>query len=291
MTDYVSYEIKNCDPDILEDNEYVRFFDAIVLKTGEYGSYKRGYYKGLKFTIYYITEKTNYRRVTIAGSLHKYWNNGIHNYNDFGMKELVLVLKDIYQKFNIHPRNCILRSIEIGVNLIVPTLTKTVLENCILHKTKPFEPNTYRGKGYLIQNSKSHYLIKIYDKKLDSKEKGYSSNKELMRFEIRYLKMQFLNNLGIFTMQDLLNFGLEKFKPILLNHWKSILFFDSEALNKCKRKYQYNNGKFWTKLKKENFKYHRKKLNELTIKNNGNLKNDIYNIMNEKIDKLTKNTL
>lgn len=286
MIDFVKYEIKDYDAQRLEENQFVDFIDEVNASTGEIGAYKVGRFKGLKIVIYYPTETNPYSRVTLAGSLHKYWNDGKHNYNDFGIKEIKEVNTDLIEKFGFYPKNCIIRSIEIGINITPPIITKTVLNGCILHKTTPFEPNTFKKRGNYLQASKQQYIIKIYDKKLHYERNGYDKTDELLRFEIRYLKMHSLKQLGIYTMQDLLNFNLENFKPILLKHWENVLFYDAEALSEIKNKYEYNNPKYWLDLKPNNLKYHRRTLQNLTRKNNGNVKKKVYNLISNKVDLL-----
>ena len=283
MIDFVKCEIQNCNTKRLEQNQYLDFIDEVNASTGELGKYKVGRYKGLKFVIYYPTTTNPFNRVTVAGSLHKYWNDGKHNFNDFGIEQIEAVLKDLERKFSFHPQNCILKSIEIGVNITPPTKTETVLSGCILHKTIPFEPNTYTRKGNFVQARKQQYIIKVYDKKMQYQENGYNGTAELLRFEIRYLKMQPLKQLKIYTMQDILDFGIENFKPILLEHWRNILFYETEALRNIKKKYHYNNPKYWKDLKKENFKYHRRNLNKLIEINNGTLKSEVHNLIDAKV--------
>ena len=57
--------------------------------------YRQAFYKGLEFKIYDITKLTAYNRITIEGSLHKYWNSGAHNFNDFNISSIMDVQKDL----------------------------------------------------------------------------------------------------------------------------------------------------------------------------------------------------
>lgn len=182
MIDFIKYEIKDYDVQYLEQNQFIDFIDEINVSTGEIGTYKIGRYKGLKIVIYYPTEANPFNRITLSGSLHKYWNNGKHNYNDFGIKEIEMVIDDLIKKFRFYPQNCIIKSIEIGLNITPPVTTKTILGGCILLKTTPFEPNTFKKRGNYLQATKQQYIIKVYDKKLHYEKKGYPITEELLRF-------------------------------------------------------------------------------------------------------------
>ncbi|MBK6821528.1 MAG: hypothetical protein IPG87_00430 [Saprospiraceae bacterium] len=54
-------------------------------------------YKNLDFEIF------KNGAVYLKGSLHVFWNDGIHNYNDFGIEGLKTVLKELETKFGIIP--------------------------------------------------------------------------------------------------------------------------------------------------------------------------------------------
>lgn len=304
MIDYIKILIKDINPSILEANPLLNFFDNINLKTGELKTISRNgnkitpsknaYYNGLEFKIY------DTGTVILSGSLHKYWNNGAHNYNDFNNESVLNVLSDINTKFNIEPQLCILKCLEIGVNITPPILTNEILNNCFLHKTKPFEHKHNSDEGNYKQWIHSQYILKLYNKALHYINKGFSINAEIMRFEIKYTKMQKLNDKGIYTLEDLINYGLQNFKTEILTEWENILYFDKttriDTLSKTikKRILEYSNPNYWTGLinnkRTENFKNHRKQLKEITTNNSNNIQNLITKTLNEKIDFLNIKT-
>jgi hypothetical protein len=53
-----------------------------------------------------------------------------------------------------------------------------------------------------------------------------------MRFEIKYTKMQKLNERGIYNLQGLTSYGLHNFKDELLNEFNNILFYDNTIQSK-----------------------------------------------------------
>ena len=131
MVDYISSEIKGITPGVLEQNPLLEFQCRLNKKTGEIDDFfSNAYYKGLEFQILRPTTKRTKTKILLKGSLHKYWNNGAHNFNDFDLNSLNEVLQDLKNNFGIKPENTVLRALEIGVNITppnVPTIKTKVL--------------------------------------------------------------------------------------------------------------------------------------------------------------------
>lgn len=305
MIDFEKIIIKNFNPTILEANPLLDFYDTINLSTGELKTTNRNgnkvtpsknaSYKGLEFKIY------DTGTITISGSLHKYWNNGAHNYNDFSIDAVMWVLSDLKTNFDIEPEQCILKCLEIGINITPPIPTNEILDNCLLHKTKPFEYQINSDEGKYKQVQHSQYIIKIYNKALHYKSKGFEINTEIMRFEIKYTKMQKLNEKGIFSLQDLINYGLHNFKDEVLNEWQNVLFYDNTIQidplsTKLKRAVlEYSNPNYWTGLlannQTKNFHYHKNQLKKITLANSAKVQDLTAGIMGKKIDLLNCKTI
>lgn len=305
MIDFIKIILKDFERSKLECNPLLDFFDTINLTTGELKTINRNgnkvtpsknaSYNGLEFKIY------DTGTTTITGSLHKYWNNGAHNYNDFNINAVIWVLNDLKTKFNIEPDQCILKCLEIGINITPPIPTNDILENCFLHKTKPFEYQKNSDEGKYKQVQHSQYIIKIYNKALHYQSKGFKIDTEIMRFEIKYTKMQKLNECGIFNLQDLINYGLHNFKKDLLNEWQNVLYFDNTIQidplsTKTKNALlEYSNPNYWTGLlannQSKNYRYHKNQLSKITLENSNKVQDLIANIMNEKIDFLNSNPI
>jgi hypothetical protein len=121
-----------------------------------------------------------------------------------------------------------------------------------------------------------------------------------MRFEIKYIKMQKLNERGIYNLQDLINYGLHNFKKDLLNEWANVLYFDNPTrIDHLSAKtknalLEYSNPNYWTGLlannQTENFKYHKKQLKKITLENSNKVQDLTAEIMSKKIDFLNINT-
>ena len=304
MIDFIKIIIQDLVPSHLEANPLLDFYDTVNLTTGELKTTNRNgnkvtpsknaSYNGLEFKIY------DTGTITITGSLHKYWNKGAHNYNDFNIDAVIWVLNDLKTKFDILPQQCILKCLEIGINIIPPIPTNDILDNCFLHKTKPFECQKNSNEGRYKQVRHEQYIIKIYNKALHYISKGFESDIEIRRCEIKYIKMEKLNRKGIYSLQDLIDYGLHNFTDDLLKEWENVLFFDKTTRidplsTKLKnRVLEYSNQNYWTGLlsnkQTENFKFHKKQLRSITNEYSENLQNQITKIITQKIDLLNIKT-
>ena len=292
-------------PVIIEEllnNRYVSFPIHVNEKDGEILDYTRfAEYKGLTFSI-----KNN--NVKLNGSLHKYHNNGIHNYNDFHFSELIDVINDISTKFSIPIERTYLNNIEFGVNIEIPFTTDELFKSIICYKETPFQKFNKKGtKG--IECERPKFLIKIYDKGFP-----YDLTSNLLRFEIKVIKMQFLKqkNVKIQTLHDLLNINeLNKLKTILADVWNDILFYDYSInetdLNARERLILSNgrNPKYWENMhpdsknfkggatgneyKKQRKKYYRDIDNYkkcLSVHSSSNIQKNISELIIRKCDEL-----
>ncbi|WP_431159091.1 hypothetical protein [Winogradskyella poriferorum] len=262
-------------------------------KTGELSIRSNAFYKGLEFKIYDVTEKTPYKRLTIEGSLHKHWNNGAHNFNDFGINEIAEVRHDLNEKFDIDFRNCTLRQLEIGINILPPVPTKQLLRYCLLHKTSELKSIYTKDEGTYIQTKHQRHYIKLYDKRTHYKNKGFDIDNDVFRIEKKYSKMEELNNKGIYNLSNLLEYDLRRFKSDLLQLWNNVLFYDWKLLEDTKYKDTYSNINYWLELKDNNysnFKYHRNNLNSILNKYPNNIKSQIRELISNKVDLLNTKT-
>lgn len=291
MVDYIKILIKDFNPAILEANPSLEFFDNINLSTGEIKTvnrtgqkitpYKNAFYNGLEFRIY------DTGSIFISGSLHKYWNAGAHNFNDFNFDAFLDVLDDLKEKFNITPEQCILKCLELGLNITPPIPTNEILDYCFLHKTKPFEYQKNSGEGKYKQCVHSQYIIKIYNKALHYK-KDFDIKTEIMRFEIKYTKMERLNKLGVLNLNDISKLGFKYFENEILTEWQNVLFYDTTINAKSKRLFNYQNPIYWAELTqkptKTNFYKQKRILIDFTLNYSQKIQNQLTEIMSRKID-------
>ena len=134
MIDFIKTLLINVNVLELQNNSKLNFCVPVNPTTGEMRTktkngkkampYLNAYFRGIEFRIYESGS------VYVSGSLHKYWNHGGHNYNDFDLNALTCVLNDIQETFNIKPQQLVLKQLEIGVNFIPPYPTKDLLKYC-----------------------------------------------------------------------------------------------------------------------------------------------------------------
>ena len=153
--------------------------------------------------------------------------------------------------------------------------------NLLMHKSKTFnKPKNYN----LRQIEHSRFIIKCYNK-----ANQYGMNKKIIRFELMYLKMQELNNLGINYLIDLVNsLNLSKLHNLLLKRWNEILLYDYSIneieLNRTqiKRIQDYKNPNYWYLLKSNRRNKPKKELEEITLYHSENIKTELKNLIDLK---------
>lgn len=292
MVDFVKIIIKDLNPSILEANPLLDFYDNINLLTGEIKTinrtgnkitpFKNALYNGLEFRIY------DTGTIILKGSLHKYYNAGAHNFNDFDFRAFAGVLKDLKELFNINPEQCILKCLELGLNITPPKPTNEILDYCFLHKTKPFEYQKNSIEGKYKQCEHKQYIVKIYNKALHYKKEFPQITTEIMRFEVKYTRMERLNKLGVYNLNDILKLGFKYFENELLTEWKNVLFYDTTINAKSKRLTNYQNPIYWSELiqkpTKTNFYKQKRFLVDFTLNHSNKIQHQLTEIMSKKID-------
>jgi hypothetical protein len=183
-------------------------------------------YKGLKF---FITQSTKYENrvyYSVRGSLHKYFNSGTHNANDFTFYDLQNVIKELRQKFSINPETSTLRNIEFGVNIYTPIDAKEVLKNLVCYGKYTFGTLKIAGVNVGKRVQKQQSSLKIYDK-----GKQYQKATNLLRIEIAVQKMMYFKKFGIITLSDLQDISkIEPLGVVLLSYWDEVIYYD-KAIN------------------------------------------------------------
>ena len=134
MIDGIKIDVHSLNGSKWLSNKLLHFHTYTSVETGELldGTIVAKY-KGLKF---FITQSTKYENrvyYSVRGSLHKYFNNGKHNANDFSFYDLKNVIQELQEKFSINPKTSTLRNIEFGTNTITPIEAKEVLKNLVCY--------------------------------------------------------------------------------------------------------------------------------------------------------------
>lgn len=224
---------------------------------------------------------------TISGSIHKYFNNGHHNADDFTLSKAKKCFNDLYDNFSINPAITKLNSVEFGVNILLPVDITTALQSILLYKNQTGS----RGKND-IKFSFDSYILKIYSKSAIGSSNLFQTG-NLLRIEIRSRNMCFFKkyNIEIDFLSDLLNKEMfELFEQILKNAINvcTIGFLTEQDIKNLTKEqlsfyYKHTNSNYLLKL--EGSSKHRalKKLETfITEHSSVNLKDVILNLIHDK---------
>lgn len=288
MIDGIKLSIKSKDyANKLQENELFEFVSNYNNSTYELSLNVIAEYKNLTINIY------ESGKVVIKGSLHKFWNNGIHNYNDFHLTNVLNIVDEWVDLFGTEILNAKIDNIEFGVNIKPPIQTAEILRNVLLHKRVEFKTGTFKNSNYKECEHK-HFYIKIYDKALQ-----YNQLENNLRIECKYIRMVELNRLGIYSFKDLRKLEIyPELECILIKKWNEVLFIDETIKRKGLKEKQrdslnnYLNPNYWLKIaKNETYKYNKEeiKYKNIVSKFSDNLQFQISNLINEKWQKLTEN--
>lgn len=158
-------------------------------------------------------------RVEIRVSLHKYWNQGVHNWNDFTRVDLWDTIHELCQWLQIAPAGAVLHNIEFGVNLQVPFSPPDLIRDLIAYKSYPFGQVSVPNGGTYYQSRTTDYYVKCYDKGTQ-----YGRPENLLRFEIKVKSMRYLHRAGVRTLEDLMRAEkLTTLGGMLSEAWEAVL--------------------------------------------------------------------
>jgi hypothetical protein len=161
---------------------------------------------------------------SLNGSLHKYKNHGLHNYDDFSAVDVAEVVWDIERRFEVSIHTTEINGLEWGVNVVLPFAVNRVLDNLITYKGVQFLEGDGKDMEY-YECKLTHFRIKIYDK-----GKQFNLPDNVLRVEISANKRQYLETkkISLRYFSDLLKRDIyEPLGNILIEVFENILFGDN----------------------------------------------------------------
>lgn len=161
-------------------------------------------------------------RLEVSGSVHYFYNDGLHNADDFYIEDCISAIIQIQNIFNIDLNKCQLINLEYGVN-INPIINVTdLIQSLIYHEKRQFtRPTTYFS--FKLAGNEAYKQIKAYDKGVQFPQQCENT----FRFEVRSRQAKFIHSLGLFTLQDLTNiYNYDVLIASLLKEWDNVLLFD-----------------------------------------------------------------
>lgn len=193
-------------------------------------------------------------------------------------------------------------NIEYGLNVISPIDIKDLITYLAYHEKNEFRNDiglAYSKKSYSTNangTANQYKIIKAYAKGIQFPK---YCNKNTFRFEVRSKKSRFINQLGIYTADDLLNPTVYlAMRASLINEFEKVLFLDCATdFKNLSQKEQtkiakYNNPMEWYKIKnssnRNSFSKNKNTYYKLTNKAPNNLKNQLQQIIYDKLELLKK---
>ena len=195
-------------------------------------------------------------RCELSGSLHRYHNDGVHNANDFTVGSLLKTICNLVECYGIEPFKTSLNNVEFGVNVHLPFPVTDLLSRLICYRGVPFTKDIANG-GIYYQATLRQYAVKLYDK-----GRQYNLAGNILRVEIKVLRMQYLKVKGIElnTVGDLLDTDTySQLGKLLVDTFQRILFDDPtislDKLTTRKREclLQGRNPRNWEPVSRETF--------------------------------------
>jgi hypothetical protein len=219
-------------------------------------------YKGILF------ELTDYV-LYVYFKPHYYYNNNIHNANDFSVINCIRVLKEFVNTFDLDAKELKIVNIEIGLNIVIPkTLinVQDLLFLLIFHELNEFYTDRKHPfcKFSSRINSKGvanvYKIIKCYDKGVQF---PLYTDRNTFRFEVKSNRKKYIEKLEIFTLNDLLNIdNYNLLAETILKEFDKVLIIDEDAE---------------PNLSKTKLKNHRKKLNPINWRKFLNKSRNVFN--------------
>lgn len=252
--DFIKARIIDLNKEHFLNNEKLTFTPVFEDKTTDTVKYWYYEFENIKLKVY------ESGGIYFSGSLHKFYNNGLHNHNEFNKGEYLTISTRIKSIYGIEPINLAIIQLEYGVNLLPPIPTNDILNNLIQHKNRDFEQKISNENGKYYQCEHSNYILKIYNKSLQ-----YGCKDEILRIEIKQTNWSEYRKKGIKTLHDFNDCNKLQFVNNLVTKWNEVIFYD--PTNRDVEKWgKYSNVNFWRELRTKSHttqKSHRDRLREL----------------------------
>lgn len=242
--------------------------------------------------------KNKHEGFVINGSLHKFFNDGLQNADDYLLSDFKNTLNKLFEEIGLNAAITPVNGFEFGVNIKLPNNPNNALQRLILHKSNSGS-NKRNYKEFEYQN----YSFKIYNKsELTNMEPFQSGN--ILRVEIKVSKMEYLKKKFVYctVLSDLLDVSVwEHLEGILIETMNECLFIDlsEPEINKLSNKetimyLKYINPLFWENLHENRRVYSRERERcETFLKKNSvsTLKTDIIKLISVKCSELRDKTI
>ncbi|MFV8368647.1 hypothetical protein [Flavobacterium sp. LB2R40] len=272
----------------VKSEDRINLFDKEVIKTKTIKQYK-----GILFCFYS-------KRIDILFKPHYYFNNNLHNANDFQIADCINTILELKSTFEIDLKSLKVVNIEFGINVLSPICIKKLIAYLLYQERNEFK--TVPGLAFCKMSFKSksdgtvnkYKIFKAYAKGIQFPE---FADIDTFRIEIKSRESKYVKKLGIYTANDLLNFDCYlNMSNKLLEEWKKVLLIDNVTdfsnltTNEQAKIKEYLNSITWFDISqdpyKNKFNKERGKYYKLVDKNPNNLKNILTKIISDKLEYL-----
>lgn len=231
--------------------------EGVIITTADGYNANRATING--FDIIVWQHPTKPHRIDIKGSFHKL-HEGQTNYKDFTFTEFRSAVNIFCDSINIPPTELYIHSFEVGVNILLPIETSSVIEGLKTLSGRKFDRDTFRGKGLLFAFDFAQYRVKIYNKGLQ-----YSRPEQIIRFELKVKKMAYIQTKGvnITTLENLMTGDMNTLLGnLLLTQWDKVIICPEGMINpnlitNTRTRENFINGlnpDYWTGLNRKAYK-------------------------------------
>ncbi|WP_172914218.1 hypothetical protein [Capnocytophaga canis] len=241
----------------------------------------------------------------LKGSIHKLHNELIGNtrpewtakYNGFNgdrftLSEVENVIKHLCKLLDVQAGGCVLQNIEIGLNNVIPFSAFDFLQGIQAHRNN-FTPTIKHGRNY-FEFGYSQYYLKLYNK-----GRQYGLYDEVVRVEVKVIKMQKLHNaeVPIHTLADLSTDNLQKAFEVLTSEFEKVVNIDNSLrANELTEKdlirlNELRNPAFWQNMTRMQVQRAKEFLEELNTTFSDNQKGQIMRKMHHEKEAIFNNEI
>jgi len=167
---------------------------------------------------------------------HYYFNNNLHNANDFSAKDCIKMLNSFVNDFSVNSNDLKVINLEFGLNVIIPNeLIRIEDFLCVLYshgKNKFYTDRKFmycKFSSLIGANGKANVykIIKAYAKGIQFPQ---YTDRNTFRFEVKSNRKTMINKLGVYTLNDLLQFDTYKhLSNEIINEFNNVLIIDEYA--------------------------------------------------------------
>lgn len=224
-----------------------------------------GEFRNFSIKIHYASEASV---VDISGSIHKWFNEGKHNYNQFYYLDFLIAMKEVIEVFALDAAEVGVVNLEVGVNCILPPCIPLSVKEVIKHiisivsqgrTIKKMEEKN--RESVLVHKGERYY--KTYDKGLQNNR----ADESIIRMEVGWFtSRQLKKDAGIFSLNDLFSIEtMDKLNAVLVKSFSALHTFQPElrklpasVLTNVKEVQHFSSPSFWRDLKKKNRRQYEK---------------------------------